>query len=92
MSSYLNFYMRGADESENQNHYLCSYSRGSRIYQIFNAPYGRLTELTTDLLREYLEDARGYCGRKTSERNLRKKGCRPQRNERAAQRAHGVLD
>ena len=58
MSSYLNFYMRGADESENQLHYLCSYSRSSTIYQIFHAPYGHLTELTTDLLRDYLDEAR----------------------------------
>lgn len=58
MSSYLNFYMRGADESENQNHYLCSYSRSSKIYEIFHAPYGGLAELTADLLRDYLEDAR----------------------------------
>lgn len=58
MSSYLSFYMRGANESESETHYLCSYPRSSKIYQIFQAPCGRLTELTADLLREYLEDAR----------------------------------
>lgn len=58
MSSYLNFYMRGANESESENHYLCSYSRNSKVYELFHAPYGSLAELTADLLREYLEDAR----------------------------------
>ena len=58
MSSYLNFYVRGANESENQNHYLCSYSRSSKIYEIFHAPYGGLAELTADLLREYISDVR----------------------------------
>ena len=58
MSSYLNFYVRGANESENQNHYLCSYSRSSKIYEIFHAPYGGLAELTADLLHEYISDVR----------------------------------